>query len=37
MIKANIMYGEKDSEMMFLLRFGLLDNPNWHLKNNEEE
>ena len=36
MIKANILYGEKDSETIFLLRFGLLDNPNWHLKYKED-
>jgi len=33
MIKANIKYAKKDSLEKFLLRFGLIENYTWYLKN----
>ena len=33
MIEANLKYSKKDNEQKFLLRFGLLDDPNWYLHN----
>lgn len=33
MIRINIKYSKTDSLPKFLLRMGLLENPNWYLKN----
>jgi hypothetical protein len=33
-IKANLMYSKGDNMAQFLLRFGLIDDPNWYLKRN---
>jgi hypothetical protein len=32
MIRAAMKWGKTDTEEAFLLRFGLLDDPNWYLK-----
>jgi len=32
MIQANLKYSKKDNLQTFLLRFGLIENPNWYLK-----
>ena len=33
MIETNVEYSHKDSLEEFLLRFGVVHNPNWYLKN----
>jgi len=35
MIRINIKYSKTDSLPKFLLRMGLLENPNWYLKNDQ--
>ena len=36
MIRAMAEFSARDSEEAFLLRFGLFDNPNWYLKQHNE-
>jgi hypothetical protein len=36
MIRAMAEYGATDSEECFLLRFGLLEDPNWYIKQEKE-
>jgi hypothetical protein len=36
MIRANLKWSGKDSLADFLLRFGILENPNWYLEKQGE-